>query len=77
MSPQENPIVGSLYEAWYDIWIKERIYHHTGESFEKFLDKPRWKIDVQLKRLRAINKEESRMAESIRNEIGNNKGADS
>ena len=72
MSPQENPIEGSLYATWYDIWLRERIYHHTGESFDAFLDKPRWKIDVQLSRIRPINKEEARLAENIKSGLGNN-----
>lgn len=73
MSPQENPIVGSLYEAWYEVWLNERVYHHTGESFDQFLDKPRWKIDVQLSKLRLINKEEARLAANINSGLGKNK----
>tara|TARA_Y100001956_G_C4123424_1_gene188746 strand:+ start:258 stop:500 length:243 start_codon:yes stop_codon:yes gene_type:complete len=80
MSPQENPIEGSLYDVWYDIWMKERIYHHTGESFDAFIDKPRWKIDVQLSKIRPINKEEARIAGNIQAQAEaeqKNKNADS
>ncbi len=77
MSPQENPITGSLYDIWYDIWFRERIYHHTGESFETFLDKPRWKMEVQLSKIRPVNKEESRLAENIKSEVEKNKVAGS
>lgn len=64
MSPKEDPLQGSLYDSWFKVYRDERVYQATGLDFDKFLDRPRYKIDIILKRVREDNMKEGRLAEA-------------
>lgn len=64
MSAKEDPLQGSLYDSWFRVYKDERIYQATGLDFDKFLDRPRYKIDIILKRVREDNLKEGRLAEA-------------
>lgn len=74
MSIDENPVENSLYKYWTKVYFREMVLKHTGETLDQFLDKPRWKIDMILEEIKAINKEEARIAQELKDKKLNNPG---
>lgn len=64
MSDREDPTKGSLYDAWFKIYLDERVFKTTGLDFDAFLNRPRYKIDIMLRRIREENAREGKLAEA-------------
>jgi hypothetical protein len=73
MSEDEDPTKDSLNQAWFKLYLRENVYKHTGDSFDVFINQPRWKIQMKLEEITKRNKEEAQIAESIKAGFENGK----
>lgn len=49
----ENPLTGSLRMVWWDAYLRHNVYKEIGETFDRFLARPRWELTEILKRLKS------------------------
>ena len=69
MTDAESPARYSLYEYWADVHANERIFHHYGLNLDQFLDRPRYKIEILVNKVKPMNKSEETTAAKIQEEI--------
>lgn len=62
MCKLDNPAEYSLYAYWARIYRDERIKEHYGITFDSFLDRPRYKINILLEGVKEINDRDAEMA---------------
>lgn len=69
MTDEESPAKFSLYEYWAEIHARERIFHHYGLDLDQFLNRPRYKIEILVDKVKPLNKSEETTAAKIQDEI--------
>lgn len=69
MSSHEDPLANSLYQIWVETFVREDVFKYMGMDFHKFLDQPRWLIEMQLKVIKRRHQDESHIATEIQNSL--------
>jgi hypothetical protein len=69
MTKSESPAEYSLYGHWARVYREERIKDHYGISFDDFLKRPRYRIEIMLEEVRAVNDKDSKDSAELRKQF--------
>lgn len=69
MVKEESPAEFSLYAHWARVYRDERIKEHYNLTFDEFLARPRYRIEILLEEVKAINDKDSKDSAQLRKQF--------
>ena len=75
MSEEENPLMASLLSIWYETYVRENVWDYYHVDFDKFLDRPRYEIEMMLRNIKKIQAIKERAKQNAGNDLDRQQAA--